>query len=205
MVAVGAPLSRLAPLLERSVPPFPRPRRALEQYRTPPELALRMAQLLASRGCLVAADLGSGTGMIAYAASSMGMYVAAIDIDGDALEVARGSPLYASLLVDLIQADARRPPLRRVDCVAMNPPFGVVRRGADVEFLRAAASLEPSHIASLHLASSGAGFIAGVLGALGYELLGVEEYPFPIPQVHRRHRKRIHYTRVLLVLARRRG
>ena len=205
MVAVGVPLSRLAPLLERSVPPFPRPRRELEQYRTPPELALRMAQLLAARGCRSAVDLGSGTGMIAYAASSLGMYVVAVDVDGEAVEAARGSPLYGSLLVDLVQADARRPPLRRAECIAMNPPFGVVRRGADVEFLRAAAGLGPVYIASLHLASSGAGFIAEVLAALGYEPLGVEEHRFPIPQVYRRHRKRIHYTRVLLVLARRRG
>jgi hypothetical protein len=42
----------------------------------------------------------------------------------------------------------------RPDTVIMNPPFGTKIKGADMQFLRAAASLSPGQIYSLHKSST---------------------------------------------------
>ena len=204
----GMSLRRLAALLEREVPRPPRPKQWLEQYRTPPEVALEMATRLPGC-CRVVLDLGSGTGMIAYAASLLrGDYVVAVDIDAEQLEAARGSSLHARLLVDHVQADAASLPLRpaRGLCVAQNPPFGTKRRGADRVFVEAAASLGAEAIESLHLYSDAArGFLEKLYRGLGYDIAAVDALRFPIPAMYRGHVKRVHYALVLLVSARRRG
>ncbi len=205
-----AVLRRLAALLEREVPGL-RPgeaRRELEQYRTPPELALEMASLL--HGCRLLVDLGAGTGMLSYAASLLhGTYVVGVDVDSRLLVAARGSSLYGRLLVDFVAAEVSRLPLRagvhRL-CVIQNPPFGVVRRGADRMFVEAAAGLGACTIVSLHLAPQrGTGFLRRLYGSLGYSYMEVGVAGFPLKQLHPRDVKRIHYTRVVIVVARKRG
>jgi len=200
-------LSRLRRVLEESVPGFPSPRRELEQYRTPPEAALEAVSLLPA-GCRLVVDLGAGTGMIAYAASlSRGWYVVAVDVDDAAVEAARGSSLYPVSLVDFVVADASRLPLRSGApglCVAQNPPFGVVRRGADRLFVEAASRLGAAVVVSMHLFSRRAEvFLRRLYGRLGYRVDYMAVLRFPIPQLYPRHAKRIHYASVVLVLARR--
>ncbi len=201
---------RLAAILEAQVPRPLKPKRRLEQYRTPPELALQLvaaAEASAQQGCSIVLDLGAGTGMITYAAALTCCYSVGLEVDLDRLLEAKSSSLYGSAVADFVQGDVLQPPLRRCPrrcCIVMNPPFGVVNRGADTAFLRVAAALGPDAIASLHLASSGLDFLRRVYEALGYQVVGYGEYRFPIPQLYERHVKRIHYTRVLLVAARRR-
>ena len=202
-------LRRLARFLEQVVPRPRRPKRMLEQYRTPPELAARLVELCtraAGKSCGTVIDLGAGTGMISYTAPlGYGLYSVGVEVDEEQLVLSLSAEPYRLSLVELVAADVQRLPLRpcRGCCVAMNPPFGVVRRGADTLFLRAAAALEPEAIASLHLASSGLGFLEKVYSSLGYRVVFAEEHRFPIPQMYWRHVKRIHYTRVLLLAARR--
>lgn len=197
--------SRLRRVLEQEVPQHPRPRIELEQYRTPPEIAIELASKLPS-SCGVVLDLGTGTGMIAYAASLLGgHYVIGIDVDDTGLEAARSSSLYAIALVDFVAADVQHLPLRRGGyCVVQNPPFGTRRRGADRVFVEAAASTGAWFLVSLHLYSSTAPrFLQKLYKSLGYRVELMEVLRFPIRQSYRHHFKRIHYASVLEVAARR--
>ncbi|ABM81465.1 METTL5 family protein [Hyperthermus butylicus] len=128
-------------------------------------------------------DLGTGTGMIAFASSLiLGSYSIGIDIDERQLVETVHSQLYGVLLVDFVQAYARHLPLRRASyCVLQNPPFGVHRKGADVEFLRTASMLGAELIVSIHKDVEGAlGFLEARLKELGYRIVVVEHHVFPI-------------------------
>ena len=68
---------------------------------------------------------------------------------------------HCELQIDLLQVDVSqlggtgRAPLRaRADVVIMNPPFGTRRKGADVEFLRAAFRVARTSVYSLHKSST---------------------------------------------------
>ena len=141
--------------------------------------------------------------MISYALSLEGFaYVVGVELDVDAAYDAVSSPLYRQLAsVDFIVADARRPPLRRLDCVVQNPPFGLrSRRGLDREFIEAAASLSARVIVSLHHAGKGVlDFLKRLCLSLGYELRLADIVSFPLPQLYSDHWKRIHYIKALAI------
>eukprot|EP00877_Chromochloris_zofingiensis_P009215 jgi/Chrzof1/4547/Cz14g17230.t1 len=108
----------------------------------------------------VVADLGCGTGMLGVGAALLGSpAVVGIDIDPDALEVAQSNCQQFSddLPLDLVLCDVRQvchQPRLRADTVVMNPPFGTKRRGADIEFLKAACSIATHSVYSLHKSST---------------------------------------------------
>ncbi|GEM_PF-145560 len=199
--------SRARVMLEQLIPQFPRPRRELEQYRTPPELALELVSLL-PRSCRIIVDLGAGTGMLTYAAwVTRGVYAVGVEVDPVAAVAAHSSRLYRESIVDFVVADVSRLPLRgglSGVCAVQNPPFGFVRRGADRVFVEAAAGLGSQWVASLHLYSDNAlAFLERLYRRLGYEPVHVGRVRFPIPPLYPRHFKRIHYASVVVVLARR--
>ncbi|MFA9415637.1 METTL5 family protein [Natrinema sp. HArc-T2] len=135
-----------------SVADFAEPSAHLEQYLTPPELAAHLCHLAGLQGDLErrVVDLGTGTGMLAIAATLAGSDdVAAIDVDADALAVARrnersvvedasednGSP------IAWLRGDVTRHPFSCTDATVLsNPPFGAQRgnRHADRDFLETA-------------------------------------------------------------------
>jgi len=177
----------------------------LEQYRTPPEIAIEIASWIRSLGCRVAIDLGAGTGMIAYALSLLGTYTVAIEIDIDALNDAASSALRPVALTDFVQADVEYLPLRETIqslCVAENPPFGMYRRGIDTLFLRAAARLGAEYIASIHHGGSDKTlkYLREFMRERGYGLKHIERFKFPIPATHRSHIRHIYYVPALLLL-----
>lgn len=119
-----------------AIPDFDAPRADLEQYRTPPAVA---ADLLweanedghiKGRGVL---DLGCGTGMLSHAAHLLGASVAGLDVDPNALEIARRHT--PGEFVEASVADCQL----AADTVIMNPPFGAQKKGADRAFYVAAA------------------------------------------------------------------
>jgi len=128
---------------------FRDPSAALEQYPTPAELAAHLLHLADLHGDLAdrtVADLGTGTGMLALGAATRDpRRVVAIERDADALAVAREneSRVDPEVSVDWLRGDATAPPLRTVDTVVMNPPFGAQRgqRHADRAFLEATADV----------------------------------------------------------------
>ncbi|WP_338604068.1 METTL5 family protein [Sulfolobus tengchongensis] len=83
------------------------------------------------------ADLGCGTGVFCLAISLLNGYCTCIEIDLESLEVVRNLKYELGLEMDLINADATNF-TGKFDTVIQNPPFGVVRRGIDLEFLKSA-------------------------------------------------------------------
>ena len=204
-------MARLRVLLEKNVPGYPSPKKWLEQYRTPPELAISIVHPVAVHPrCGVIVDFGAGTGMLTYAAALVAphAYIVGIEVDPEAAEAARDSPFWDWLpLVELVVGDVLNPPLRHSDrlCVVENPPFGISsKRGIDLEFLCSAARLGAWRISSLHSYSEESiQVFREKCGAMGYRLVVVSRARFPIPGLYPGHRRRIYYAdTVLLVLER---
>ena len=70
----------------------------------------------------------------------------------------------------------------RADTVVMNPPFGTKRRGADLDFLRAAAACATRAVYSLHKSSTRAHIAKVATRDLGFksaEVLAQLRYDLP--------------------------
>lgn len=136
-------------ILISRIPQLPNPKPHLEQYATPPHLAARMLWVAAltyrDLPAELVLDLGAGTGRLGLGAALLGSpYVLLVDVDIDALRLALNAAreLGVSWAVDAVCGDATRIHIsRKADCAVQNPPFGVHRRGADIEFLRSALRL----------------------------------------------------------------
>jgi len=201
-------LKRLAIFLEQHVPRYSRPKRELEQYRTPSEVAIELVMSiwgLLKPGDIVL-DAGSGTGMLAYTVACLTpTYVVGVEIDIDAIQDAVKSKLYALLPnLDFVQADIFHTPLRKVDYAVLNPPFGISgRRGSDIKFLHAITIYRPKAIASLHSGFENSPiYIINQMQILGYNCSIISKHRFPIPAMYETHRKKIHYTEVVGLLCR---
>ncbi len=123
---------------------FPAPKPHLEQYSTPPNVAVRMLNL--AHGDIegrVVFDLGCGTGILSVGAGLLGArLVVGVDVDVETLRVARANlkfseGVFGNLPVHFVNADVSQLYFR-ADTVVMNPPFGMRKRGADRVFLEAA-------------------------------------------------------------------
>ena len=137
----------------------------------------------------VVADLGCGTAMLSIGAAILGAaHVIGIDVDVDALEIARANidefedpPLPIDLIQSTVQALALQPHLV-ADTVIMNPPFGTRQKGADMDFLRAAFKISKHSVYSLHKSSTRE-YIGKVakrdLGAVSAEVLAQLRYDLP--------------------------
>ena len=202
-------LRQLAIELERHVRRVVNPKRHLEQYRTPANLAAHMVYYMSNVKCGIVVDLGCGTGMLTYAASLLlSLYAVGVDIDSEQLVEGMKSKLYSELIVDFVQADVNYMPLRISQgyCVVQNPPFGVWKRGADIEFLRAALTLRPLKIVSLHKYSDKSlRLISDLLRSNGYSVEGVVEDEIIIPAMYETHRRRVYRVKVAVVIAARGG
>ncbi|UWG47947.1 putative RNA methylase [Halanaeroarchaeum sp. HSR-CO] len=133
-----------------SVSPFDDPAPALEQYRTPADIAAHVVHVAAMQSDLdgrTVVDLGSGTGMLALAAAFGGpRAVVGVELDGEALERARENERQVDppISIDWIEGDATTLPVCLDDAtVVMNPPFGAQygNRHADRAFLETAATI----------------------------------------------------------------
>lgn len=129
---------------------FDDPDASLEQYRTPPGLAAYLIHIADMRGDIegrTVVDLGTGTGMLALAATLRGPdRVVGVDLDRDPLLTARANErrVASSADVEWVQGDATALPLSVDDVtVVMNPPFGAQRGNehADRAFLETAAEV----------------------------------------------------------------
>ena len=120
---------------------FPDPKPHLEQYPTPPELAVKFLNMAYDDiyGKVVF-DLGCGTGILSLGAAILGAkMVVGVDIDISVLKIAVKNleavkNIYGTLNVYFVNADIRKFSFR-ADTVIMNPPFGMQRKGADRDFI----------------------------------------------------------------------
>lgn len=144
---------------------FEDPNVALEQYRTPPELAANLVHTADLQGDVAdrtVVDLGCGTGMLA-----LGMALRApdavlgVDLDPTPIAIARENEreITPPTPIAWIVADATRLPLcpREPTTVVMNPPFGAQsgHEHADREFLVSASEIADVSY-SVHNAGSAA-------------------------------------------------
>eukprot|EP00890_Picochlorum_soloecismus_P000358 jgi/Picsp_1/1322/NSC_04803-R1_riken cdna 2810410a08 len=157
--------------LMQDIDPFDKPKIELEQYPTGPHLAARMLYTVAtvydefeSKSVV---DLGCGTGMLSIGAAMLGAgHVIGVDVDPDALHraLANMESYEDHLPIDLICSDVSQIATMAgnngfdkrltADTVIMNPPFGTRKKGADIEFLRAAFGISQHSIYSLHKTST---------------------------------------------------
>ncbi|KAL4420403.1 hypothetical protein ABPG75_010059 [Micractinium tetrahymenae] len=178
--------------LMQDIAPFEQPKIELEQYPTGPHLASRLLFAVANSydefdGQTVI-DLGCGTAMLSIGAAMLGaQHVIGVDVDDDALRIAQENvdEYEDPLPVDFIRCDVRQVAAQarlQADTVVMNPPFGTRRKGADMEFLRAAFALSRNSIYSLHKSSTRdyiQRFVERELRASSAEVLAQLRYDLP--------------------------
>ncbi len=175
---------------------FPRPSAAMEQYMTPPRLAADMLYTAYMRNELSRVlDLGCGTGILAIGAALLGARSAGVDIDREALRVARENAEKLGVYVDFILGDVERMEFRRVETVVMNPPFGaqIASRG-DRAFLRKAVEIADV-VYSIHNAGS-LSFVQSFVSPCRVE--EVYKSRIPIKRTFEFHRKDVEWIEVEL-------
>jgi len=181
------------------VPAIAKPKSKLEQYSISSDVAAQLCIEAQMRGAIEdkkVADLGCGTGKLCYASLLLGAREClCIDIDIQSLSLAKGFLPDSSRF---LLADVNFLPLRKVDTVLMNPPFGVKKRGIDFKFLEAAMTVS-ENIFSVHLYSEG--FQRLILKRIKgkYALSLIRREKMNIGKVMHYHRKRVHWIDVVLI------
>ena len=172
---------------------FPHPDADLEQYPTPPDVAVRFLNL-ASRDIVGkrVVDLGCGTGILTVGTALLGAEVSiGVDMDVGALRIARrnlrlASDVFGDLNVAFVRA--RVPEFHfRADTVVMNPPFGMRRKGSDRVFLMAA--MEGADVVWTLLGRDSDPFVVRLATDMGFRAERVTDLPFTLKRSMRFHRR----------------
>ena len=187
---------------------FENPKPELEQYRTPGDVASELLWLANSSGHIAGrtvADLGAGTGVLSIGAKILGAKkVYAVEVDKEALEVARKNAEALGLEIEFINAEVSEFD-ERVDTVVMNPPFGSQRRHADRPFLMKAFEVADV-VYSIHLAKPEVrNFIERFSNEFGFGVIRLKTLPLEIPAQFHFHRKRLERIPVDIYLFKRRS
>lgn len=187
--------------LLQSLEPVSRPRADVEQYPTPPGIAAEVVHIALGRGDIAGRkvlDAGCGNGVLAIAAAASGAAeVVGIDVDPEAIEVARRNSRRSSVRVVWRVADVRTVE-GPFDTALMNPPFGSQRRHADLPFLDRAMRVA-SVVYSFHNAKTEA-FLERRIAALGGRITHRLAYSFPLQRAFRFHTADV--RRILVILLR---
>lgn len=175
-------------LLER-LEGFKNPSPEMEQYVTPARVAADMLYLASLRGDLgIVCDLGTGTGMLAIGAALLGARAVGVDIDAQALKIARANAARMGVEVEFIRSDVSSITLRGIDTVVMNPPFGAQKASiGDRAFLSKATEIANA-VYTLHNWGS-EGFIRRFVEPCTVE--EIYRIPFPLKRCFEFHSKDI--------------
>lgn len=186
--------------------PIAAPDPALEQYATPPDIAadvlhrMDLAEGLAGK---MVVDLGCGNGVLGLGAALCGASATLVDVDPDALEAARRNVAALGAEHDLdvavVEEDVRSTDMD-ADVAVTNPPFGMRRPDANLDFLEAGFRTAPVVYALLHRSREKPERTHRFLGRFarehGYAARVVETYRFPLPRRFAFHEKDRAETRV---------
>jgi putative methylase len=178
-------------------------------------MALRIAAHASSSGYLkgsVVADLASGTCRLSLAALMMGASRAlAVDFDYRMGAICLGAAETLGLNGRLAFVNSRLGsdlpgPLRAggVDVALANPPFGVARRGADWEVLGAALRASIPRVYAI-LKEGNIGFHSSRASRFCYKARLLFKDKFPIPDSMPRHRSRVKWIGVEVLVFEKRG
>ena len=178
-------------------PDFKQPIPELEQYSTPPDIALEMIKKVNASGNLSGkvADLGCGTGRLAIAAAILGAKVTGFEIDQKAISIAKDYSKLNNLEITWINQ-----PIEGVDdnfdTVIMNPPFGSQRPGADKIFLEKAMEIA-AHIWTIHLSGTRK-FIEKLVEGNNYQIIELYEFRYPLEKTMPFHSKDVSVENAIL-------
>ncbi len=181
---------------------FSEPKIFLEQYQIPPRLAAMITWRAYQLGDIEnkkVADFCCGTGLFAIAAKILGAKeVYGIEIDEDALELAKQNSKSVDAKINFIQGDVREIQME-FDTILMNSPFGIRGEIKDKEFLIAA--LQRSNVCySLHLhQENNIRFLTQLVKKNGKDVKEIIKAEFEIPKMYRFHRKRYHVIQVAIL------
>ncbi|MBT3865851.1 methyltransferase [Candidatus Woesearchaeota archaeon] len=159
----------------------------LEQYQTESHIAADLLWHAFMSGDIekkVIADLGCGNGVFGIGALLLGAKeVLFLDVDGDAIKVARANVLAVERIVgkklskSFSHSDVNKFS-KKVDTVIQNPPFGVRKTHADKPFLLRAMK-NSSRIYSFHKLDT-ARFVESFVKDEGWGVRLVKKYKFPL-------------------------
>ncbi len=184
-------------LLER-IDGFNKPIPEMEQYVTPASVAADMLYLAYLHGDVSGrdvCDLGTGTGMLAIGAALLGARSIGVDIDKDALKVARANAQRIGADVEFVCGEISSVALRRIDTVIMNPPFGAQKASIGDRAFLSKAKETANVIYTLHNRGS-EGFIRGFVEPCTVE--EIYRIPFPMKRCFEFHSKDIRTIEVEL-------
>ncbi|MCS7120995.1 MAG: METTL5 family protein [Archaeoglobaceae archaeon] len=167
---------------------FKNPKIKLEQYVTPTKLAafiLTQAKIFEDIDIVV--DLGCGTGILAIGAALLGGDSLGIDVDHEAVSIAKKNAEKIGVNVDFFVCDVKDFCCKKEVTTIMNPPFGIQKRGADRPFLKKA--LEISKVVySIHSAGSEE-FVKKVASERSFKVTNVWKFKIPLKRTYSFHEK----------------
>ncbi|MEM4944968.1 MAG: METTL5 family protein [Archaeoglobaceae archaeon] len=188
-------MKRELEILLENLEGFKNPKIQLEQYVTPPNLAafiLTNARLHGDLDKVV--DLGCGTGILAIGSALLGAYAVGVEIDLEALKIAKANAERVGVQVDFIACDVRDLNLKNRITVIMNPPFGIQRKHADRVFLEKAYEIA-NVIYSIHSAGSEI-FVNKRSEENGFKITHVWKFMVPLRKSYSFHEKEFKFIPV---------
>lgn len=178
-------------------PDFKQPIPELEQYSTPPDIALEIIKKVNASSNLSGkvADLGCGTGRLAIAAAILGAKVTGFEIDEKAIGIAKDYSKHNYLDITWVNQ-----PIEGIedkfDTVIMNPPFGSQRPGADKIFLEKAMKMA-THIWTIHLSETRK-FIEKLVEDNNCQIIELYEFRYPLKKTMPFHSKEVSVENAIL-------
>ena len=178
-------------------PDFKQPIPELEQYSTPPDIALEIIKKVNTSGNLSGkvVDLGCGTGRLAIAAAILGANVTGFEIDEEAINIAKNYSEHNNLEIEWIN-QAIEGIEDNFDTVIMNPPFGSQRPGADRIFLEKAMEIA-AHIWTIHLSGTRKS-IEKLVEDNKYQIVELYEFRYPLEKTMPFHSKDVSVENAIL-------
>ncbi|MEM4566402.1 MAG: METTL5 family protein [Archaeoglobaceae archaeon] len=167
---------------------FENPKLFLEQYVTPSNLAafiVTNAKLFGDLETVV--DLGCGTGILAIASAILGAFAIGVDVDIEALRIARRNAKKLGVEVEFVACDVKNFKVKKKCTVIMNPPFGIQKRHADRAFLEKAFEIAEK-IYTIHSAGSEE-FVKRTAEKNGFLVTHVWRFLIPLRKTYSFHEK----------------